>query len=120
MKCQEWRDLDTGIVYEMDEGDLPEEVTNYERVKQSRFVVQHCWYMPAAKRNGVLYVSRKWEVAIHLCACGCGEETVTPIGAGGWTFTEDPEGPTLSPSIGNHQFECRSHYYIRNGNVVWA
>jgi len=27
---------------------------------------------------------------------------------------------SLHPSIGNWSFECRSHYWIRNNQVVWA
>ena len=29
------------------------------------------------------------------------------------------KGPTLWPSIGNWQKDCRSHYYIRDGKVLW-
>jgi hypothetical protein len=70
--------------------------------------------------DGVLYVSRRFELAIHLCACGCGEKTVTPLddGTRGWTLTEDGNGVTLRPSIGNQNFNCRSHYWITNGEVV--
>jgi hypothetical protein len=77
-------------------------------------------FMPETLEPGVLYVSRKYEVAIHLCACGCGLETVTPIGAGDWTLTVKDSKATLSPSIGNWQFPCRSHYWIRDSAVVWA
>jgi hypothetical protein len=77
-------------------------------------------FMPEPLEPGVLYVSRKYEVAIHLCACGCALETVTPIGAGDWTLTVADGKATLSPSIGNWQFPCRSHYWICGGAVVWA
>ena len=67
---------------------------------------------------GVLYVSKAYQVAIHLCACGCGAETVTPLHGSGWTLTGDAR-PTLTPSIGNWQFPCRSHYYVTDGRIEW-
>jgi Family of unknown function (DUF6527) len=27
---------------------------------------------------------------------------------------------TVTPSIGNHDFRCRSHYLIKGGSIVWA
>ncbi len=69
---------------------------------------------------GVLYVSEKFYTAAHLCACGCGSKVRTPLGETEWTFTDDLNGPTLYPSIGNWQLRCRSHYWIRNGLVEWA
>lgn len=72
--------------------------------------------------QGILYVSRKHGAAIHLCACGCGTETVTPLKPEwpwAWSLSDDAEGPTLSPSIGNMALPCRSHYWIRDGLVIW-
>lgn len=31
----------------------------------------------------------------------------------------DGEAVTLSPSIGNGAYKCRSHYFIRENSVVW-
>jgi hypothetical protein len=73
--------------------------------------------MPQQLEAGVLYLSETYGTAIHLCACGCGIETVTPLGAGGWTFTE---GPTLRPSVGNQAMPCASHYFITAGRVDWC
>jgi len=36
-----------------------------------------------------------------------------------WSLRESSGGPTLFPSIGNWQQPCKSHYWIRNGRVVW-
>jgi hypothetical protein len=68
----------------------------------------------------MLYVSAKYQTAIHLCTCGCQMEVVTPLGQGGWSAATDGEKVTLSPSIGNYQIPCRSHYWIRESRVVWA
>lgn len=76
-------------------------------------------FMPESLEAGILYVSYEFSVAIHMCACGCGEKVVTPIaGPESWHF--DASGPTLSPSIGNWQIHCRSHYFIVDGKVRWA
>ena len=76
--------------------------------------------MPMDLEAGVLYVSEEFGAAAHLCACGCGSKIRTPLGPTEWAFMETAEGPTLYPSIGNWQQPCKSHYWIRNGQVVWA
>ena len=75
--------------------------------------------VPAELEEGVLYVCLDCDVVIHKCACGCGEKVVLPLSPEHWNLTYDGE-VTLSPSIGNYQYECQSHYFIRNGNVVWV
>lgn len=77
-------------------------------------------FMPSTLEPGVLYVSQKYRTAAHLCACGCGEKIRTQLGPLGWQFTNQRQGPSLYPSIGNWQKPCRSHYFIKNGFVVWA
>lgn len=74
--------------------------------------------MPEQMVDGIIYVSRKYGIAIHLCACGCGIQTVTPFkGPNSWTLTDGINGITLRPSIGNQQFPCKSHYWITDGVV---
>ena len=75
--------------------------------------------VPAELEEGILYVCLDCDVVIHKCACGCGEKVVLPLSPEHWKLTYDGE-VTLSPSIGNYQYECQSHYFIRNGNVVWV
>lgn len=76
-------------------------------------------FVPESMAEGTLYISRCFETAIHLCACGCGHETVTPLSGGGWRLIEDGGLVSLEPSIGNFNFPCRSHYFIRLNRVVW-
>lgn len=80
------------------------------------------FFIPEELAEGVLYVSEEFEVAIHRCACGCGEKVVTPlcVPQGGWTLTRAGDTVTLSPSIGNYQIPCRSHYWIERNTVRWA
>ena len=78
-------------------------------------------FPPAAEmETAVLYVSEEYGTATHLCACGCGNEVVTPFDSpSGWDCTRDGDKVTLSPSIGNWSFPCRSHYFIRENQVAW-
>lgn len=75
---------------------------------------------PKVLQPAVLYVSPKYQSAVHLCCCGCGEKVVTPLSPAEWQVHLDPAGVSLSPSIGNWAMNCRSHYWIRNGRVHWA
>jgi hypothetical protein len=58
--------------------------------------------------------------AIHKCCCGCGREVVTPFSPTDWKLIYDGKTVSLHPSIGNWNFECRSHYWIVNSTVQWA
>lgn len=69
-------------------------------------------YIPNELEEGILYISREYKTVIHLCVCGCKNKTVTPINKGGWVLTEEDGKVSLSPSIGNYSFPCRSHYVI--------
>jgi hypothetical protein len=84
------------------------------------FQMQRVHYMPTELRPGVLYVSEEFDIAMHLCACGCGSKVKTPLGPTEWSVEETKSGPSLRPSIGNWQQACQSHYWINLGEVVWA
>jgi hypothetical protein len=77
-------------------------------------------FIPKSLEDGVLYVSREYETAVHRCCCGCGNKVVTPLSPTGWTLTVIGNAASLAPSIGNWSFPCRSHYWIRRSKVVWA
>lgn len=85
-------------------------------VLQHRFV-QHA---PETLDPGVLYVSMEFATAMHLCCCGCSREVVTPLSPTDWRLVFDGESVSLSPSVGNWNFPCRSHYIIRNNRVIEA
>lgn len=84
--------------------------------------MQHSFveFMPDKIQEGVVYISPEFCSVIHLCACGCGEEVNTPLSPTGWKLIYDGKNITLDPSIGNWSFKCRSHYWIRNSEVIWA
>jgi hypothetical protein len=73
--------------------------------------------IPDKINEGVLYISIQYCTAIHKCVCGCGNEVVTPLSPSDWKLTFNGETVSLSPSIGNWNFPCRSHYYITNSEI---
>ncbi|WP_243350075.1 DUF6527 family protein [Parabacteroides sp. FAFU027] len=73
--------------------------------------------IPDVLEEGVLYISILYCTAIHKCVCGCGNEVVTPLAPEGWKLIFDGKSVSLYPSIGNWNFECKSHYYITNSEV---
>ena len=77
-------------------------------------------FIPEKLEKGVLYISISYGTASHLCCCGCGREVVTPIARNGWKLTYDGETVSLSPSIGNWNLPCKSHYWISESRVEWA
>ena len=75
--------------------------------------------LPDLLDPGLLYVSMKFAICAHSCACGCGRKVYTPLGLKDWQLYFDGETVSLSPSIGNYDFPCRSHYFIRYNRIVW-
>lgn len=69
---------------------------------------------------GILYVCFGCNVVAHLCACGCGEKVILPIDPNFWSVKYDGETVSVTPSIGNFQFPCKSHYWIKENKVIWA
>lgn len=76
--------------------------------------------IPDELDEGVLYISLDYNIAVHKCACGCGEEVVTPIAPDGWSMIYNGEAISLTPSIGNWSYKCKSHYWIKENKIIWA
>lgn len=77
-------------------------------------------FMPKDLKPRVLYVSEEFGAAAHLCPCACGTKIRTPLGPTDWSLEETARGPTLSPSVGNWQQPCQSHYMIYEGKIIWC
>jgi len=77
-------------------------------------------FIPEQLENGKLYISEKYGTAIHKCCCGCGEEVVTPLTPVDWRIAKGKGGISLYPSVGNWNYQCRSHYIIRDNQIIWA
>jgi len=76
--------------------------------------------IPGDIEAGTLYVSMTYATTVHLCACGCGNKVVLPLSPAEWRLTFDGESVSISPSVGNWEYPCRSHYVIRKNRVRWA
>jgi hypothetical protein len=89
-------------------------------MKQSTLRHSFVEFIPERLDEGVLYISQRYKTAVHKCCCGCGQEVVTPLSVTDWSLRVAGGAVTLQPSIGNWSLPCRSHYWIRNSQVVWA
>jgi hypothetical protein len=86
---------------------------------------EYCDTIPNELQEGILYISKQYGIAIHLCACGCGEKTVTdlkPIWRDGWALQDNEGKITLRPSIGNFKWEhpYHAHYFITENRIDWC
>jgi len=92
-------------------------------IKINEIIPKYCEVIPEKIINGYLYIVLN-ETAIHLCACGCGVETVTPLSPpDNWTLMDVDNKVTLRPSIGNFKSETpkyHAHYYITENKIVWC
>lgn len=73
---------------------------------------------PSALEPETLYISVEFNSCAHLCACGCGQEVITPLSPAQWSFSYNGQNVSVRPSIGNWSLECRSHYIIDHGRIV--
>jgi hypothetical protein len=83
---------------------------------ENRFVKN----IPDVIEDNTLYVSMEYGTVIHNCMCGCSNEVVTPLGDDDWKLSYNGENISLHPSIGNWSLKCKSHYWIKKGEVIWA
>jgi len=77
-------------------------------------------YIPDDIRDGTIYVSIAFATVVHKCCCGCGKEVVTPLSPTDWKLIFDGQSISLDPSIGNWNFACQSHYWIKHNMVKWT
>ena len=76
--------------------------------------------IPDYLEEDILYISLQYKTVVHKCACGCGNEVVTPLTPNDWKLTFDGKTISLYPSIGNWSFTCHSHYWITKSVVEFV
>lgn len=76
-------------------------------------------FIPVDLDQGILYISKRFKTASHLCCCGCGNKVVTPLNPAKWRLVDHGSVVSLSPSIGLGALPCRSHYWIRRSHIDW-
>ena len=89
-------------------------------MKLSTIRPQFVEFIPRELDEGVLYISERYRTASHKCACGCGEKVVTPFSPADWSLRKEVDLVSLHPSIGNWNYPCQSHYWIRRNRIQWA
>jgi hypothetical protein len=77
-------------------------------------------FIPEQIEEGIIYITLEYCTAIHKCVCGCGNEVITPISPTDWQLYFDGKSVSLRPSIGNWNFECKTHYWITNNRIKFA
>jgi hypothetical protein len=85
--------------------------------------VRPCYveHFPEKLEEGLLYISEGFELSAHKCCCGCGEDVYNKLSPVKWQLIKLPDGSvSLTPSIGNWSYACRSHYWIRGNRVLDA
>lgn len=92
----------------------------YQEFSMKTVQLKFTEYIPEQLEQGFLYISIEYCTAVHLCVCGCGHEVVTPISPSDWQLTFDGKTISFSPSIGNWNFPCRSHYWIIKNEIRYA
>lgn len=88
-------------------------------MKVDTFLPVYVEFIPLNLEEGKLYVSMRYGTVVHLCPCGCLTKIVTPIKPDGWTMRFNGK-ISLSPSIGNYEIDCQSHYFITDNQVEWV
>lgn len=90
-------------------------------MKVESFIIDFVEFIPGKIQNGIIYISVKFKIIVHNCACGCGNKIVLPLDkSDGWILKYDGESISLSPSVGNWDLLCKSHYFITDNRVVWC
>ena len=89
--------------------------------KLDAFEIEYCnKYVHEELEEGILYISKEFNVIAHLCPCGCGNKSWIRINhVDGWKFRDENGYVTLSPSL-LHKFPCKSHYFIKNNSIQWC
>lgn len=89
-------------------------------MRVSSITPQYVNIIPDHLEDGVLYVCERFGTVAHKCCCGCGEEVITPLTPADWSIRKEKGAVSLSPSIGNWSFACKSHYFITRNQIIWA
>lgn len=77
-------------------------------------------FLPEKLTEGIIYISIEHALVAHNCCCGCGLQVITPLSPTDWEMIFNGDSISLYPSIGNWNFPCKSHYWIKYNQVVWA
>lgn len=83
-----------------------------------RYSYQAVDRVPKQLSPGVVYHSEEYEIGALLCACGCGHR-VSLLVPDSHQITSLVGFATINPSISVCDAPCKSHFFIRSGDVEW-
>lgn len=90
-------------------------------MKTLSVVPRYVVHLPEQLEEGILYISEEFSLTAHLCCCGCGEEVSLPLNPARWSISRSRTGAvSVCPSVGNWKYKCRSHYWIKENQVIDA
>lgn len=92
-------------------------------MKEVSIIPEFVEQIPDVLAEGVIYISEKYGISAHNCCCGCGERTVMgfkPHWEDAWELRINGNLVSFSPSVGNQQFNCQSHYVITNNVATFV
>jgi hypothetical protein len=76
-------------------------------------------FIPEILEENKVYISEEYGTSTHSCLCGCGNKVIMPIDNiinghdYGWKLIKENNGTvSFTPSVGNYQIPCKSHYII--------
>ena len=94
---------------------MPVKIENMRTIKKVEVKPKFCSYIPHEMEQGIIYISEEFEVANHICLCGCGVQCPTPMDEEtGWSIIRNGDKITITPSILNPICPNKSHYIITN------
>lgn len=93
---------------------------NWAAPKRAAYTHAFVNTLPEVLEEGILYISMRYATVAHKCFCGCGREVVTPLHPTKWRLLFDGKTVSLHPSVGSWSLPCRSHYWLRGGQIAWA
>jgi Family of unknown function (DUF6527) len=84
-------------------------------IKKVEITTEYVEFIPNELEDNKIYISEKYKVSVHGCLCGCGNITALPLSSNGWNLIKEKDNKiSFTPSIGNYNFPCKSHYIITN------
>ena len=83
-------------------------------IRKIEIVPMFVEFIPEELEENIIYISKEYKTCVHLCLCGCGNKSVTPLNKNGWNLDENGSKVSLTPSILNNNCPNNYHYIITN------
>lgn len=83
-------------------------------LKKIEIVPVYLEFIPETLKQDLVYISKEYQVSVHLCLCGCGNKAVVPFGKNGWNLIENEGKISFTPSILNTNCPNKYHYILTN------